>query len=394
MNNMRLSFSRLCHSLIPRCAAVTLVALAWSSLAFCGEIHDAVKRGDLEKVKALLKDNPNLVFSKDDSHGATPLHIAAFIGRTDVAELLLANKADVNAKDINGLTPLHVAAGYGHKDVANLFLANKANVNAKSNSGQTPLHMAAGGGYVDVVQLLLASESNVDAKDDNGFTPLLFAAQNGHKEVVQLLLDNKADVNAKNNSGGTPLRYAEGYGHNDIAQLLRRHGGTDTTTAATTSTYAPTATTSANPAASNPLKKGIIAIVATCAPGNSDAERKYTTAVADEVRTELDEDKTITLLPSSISDNLVAGSAVPGFVSSVRELKKAASRLPAECNVLIVVGPFPNLNVNNFFPIAILHPNDLTGQSLSGEGNLNIAPKELVTGSSLRHFIDIFLKGE
>ena len=59
-------FSRLSHSPIPRHAAVTLVVLAWSSLAFCGEIHDAAKAGDLEKVKALLKDNPDLVFSKDN----------------------------------------------------------------------------------------------------------------------------------------------------------------------------------------------------------------------------------------------------------------------------------------------------------------------------------------
>jgi hypothetical protein len=51
------SFSRLCHSPIPRCAAVLLVALAWSSLAFGGEIHNAAKNGDMEKVKALLKSN-------------------------------------------------------------------------------------------------------------------------------------------------------------------------------------------------------------------------------------------------------------------------------------------------------------------------------------------------
>ena len=38
-----LSFvSRLCHSQIPRRIAVLLVALTWSSLAFGGEIHNAV----------------------------------------------------------------------------------------------------------------------------------------------------------------------------------------------------------------------------------------------------------------------------------------------------------------------------------------------------------------
>jgi hypothetical protein len=42
-----------------------LIALAWSSLAFCGEIHDAIRNGDLARVQALLKDNPDLANSKD-----------------------------------------------------------------------------------------------------------------------------------------------------------------------------------------------------------------------------------------------------------------------------------------------------------------------------------------
>jgi ankyrin repeat protein len=71
-----------------------------------------------------------------------------------VAALLLASKAEVNAKAIAGRTPLHLAAGGGHKDVAKLLLANKADVNAKDNGGQTPLHMAAQNGHKDVAELL------------------------------------------------------------------------------------------------------------------------------------------------------------------------------------------------------------------------------------------------
>jgi ankyrin repeat protein len=130
-----------------------LVALAWSGLAFCGEIHDAARDGDLAKVKALLKVNPDLVFSTDTRLGATPLHFAASMGSKNIAELLLANKADVNAKAKDGRTPLHLAAQLGHKDVVELLLANNASVDAKAD-GSTPLHLAALEGHEDVVELL------------------------------------------------------------------------------------------------------------------------------------------------------------------------------------------------------------------------------------------------
>jgi hypothetical protein len=150
-------FIRLWRSPVPRRAAIVLVALlalAWSSLAFCGEIHDAALEGDLAKVKALLNENPDLVLRKDDRYGMTPLHYAAAYGHKDVAELLLANKADVNAKDNQGWTPLHYAALKGYADVAELLLANKAEVNAEANSGWTPLHYAAANGHKDVAELL------------------------------------------------------------------------------------------------------------------------------------------------------------------------------------------------------------------------------------------------
>ena len=49
------------------------------------------------------------------------MHWAAEFGRKDVAELLLASKAEVNAKDITGATPFHAAAALKHEDVAELL---------------------------------------------------------------------------------------------------------------------------------------------------------------------------------------------------------------------------------------------------------------------------------
>ena len=120
MNNMNSPFGRIRGFNILRRAAVILVALLWTGPAFCGEIHDAAKNGNLEKVKALLEANPDLVSSRDE-HGMTPLHWAAAGGSEVVAELLLASNAVINATDNGGATPLHYAAGMGHKYVAELL---------------------------------------------------------------------------------------------------------------------------------------------------------------------------------------------------------------------------------------------------------------------------------
>ena len=72
----------------------------------------------------------------------TPLHIAASRGHKEVAELLIAKGADVNAKDYRGNTPLHATASVGRREVAELLIANSANVNAKNKEGITPLDWA------------------------------------------------------------------------------------------------------------------------------------------------------------------------------------------------------------------------------------------------------------
>jgi ankyrin repeat protein len=215
--------SRLSHSPISLLAIVTLIALACSTPAFCGEIHVAVTDGDLQKVKALLKDNPKLALSWDYS-GISPLHLAARWGHPDIAELLLAYGGKANARDENSMTPLHWAARYSSKEVVALLLANKAEVNDRDNEGLTPLHWAARKGSKEVVALLLANKAEVNDRDNEGLTPLHWAARNGSKDVVALLLANKAEVNDKDNKGLTPLHWAARCGYKDAARALLAKG--------------------------------------------------------------------------------------------------------------------------------------------------------------------------
>jgi TonB family protein len=102
---------------------MTLIVLVWSSLALCSEIHDAARNGDFQKIKALLKENPELVSIKDE-YGYTPLHLAARKGQKDAVEMLLANKAEINAKTLMGITPLDMAAWDGYKGIEELLRQN------------------------------------------------------------------------------------------------------------------------------------------------------------------------------------------------------------------------------------------------------------------------------
>jgi hypothetical protein len=149
-------------------------------------IHDAAKNGDLEKVRVLLKDNPDSVSSKGNDDW-TPLHFAASKGHREVAVLLLTSNADVNATTKWSGMPLHVAARNGHNEVVELLLTSKADVNAKAIAGGTPLLWAAEHGHIKVVELLLANGSIINAKDDTGATPLRAAKKKGFKDLVDFL---------------------------------------------------------------------------------------------------------------------------------------------------------------------------------------------------------------
>jgi ankyrin repeat protein len=157
---MRSLFSRLSHSPIFRRASILAVALALSiSVVSCAqksEISKAASAGDVEKVKALLKNNPKLICDKG-FYDDTPLHFAA---NREVAELLLANGAVVDARDRWGNTPLHMAASAGYREVVEVLLAHGADVNAKAppiartGGDWTPMYDAASSHHDDVVDLL------------------------------------------------------------------------------------------------------------------------------------------------------------------------------------------------------------------------------------------------
>jgi cytohesin len=238
---------------------------------FKSTIHRAADAGDLAKVKTFIQEGIDV---NTKVHGSTPLHCAARYGHKEVAELLIAQGADVNAKDARGRTPISLAINQGRKEIAKLLLSRSAdvslhiaaylgdlqrvqkfidggaNVDANDRGGQTALHYAAKAGQIEVAKLLIANGADVNAgewtplqeaaihskemvelllakgADINAgpWTALHTAASTGRKDIVELLIQKGADVNAKDGWGRNPLWYAQNKGYTEIVELLRKHG--------------------------------------------------------------------------------------------------------------------------------------------------------------------------
>ena len=123
-------------------SAFFFIVTAFLLIPFWAEdIHEAAQKGDVEKVRELLRQNPALVDARDEFE-RTPLHWAVLGVHFEVVQLLADKGADVNAKDNARITPLHIAAFNGHLEIARLLLNRGADINAKNKISWTALSFA------------------------------------------------------------------------------------------------------------------------------------------------------------------------------------------------------------------------------------------------------------
>jgi ankyrin repeat protein len=101
-----------------------------------------------------------------------------------IAELLLANGADINAASQTGYTPLYRSIELGDQAMAELLIKEGADTATRSVNGATLLHVVATTGHVAIAELLITGGADVNAKDSSGFTPLDHA-QGGVAKMIE-----------------------------------------------------------------------------------------------------------------------------------------------------------------------------------------------------------------
>src|SRR3989442_10092337 len=155
---------------------------------------DAIRAGDVARVRGLLAAEPGLVNQRNE-RGHSPVLIAQYhhkrdvvavlldagpeldlfdacaVGRTKrVAEVLDQDPSQVNAYSGDGFYPLGLAAFFGHPDTVRLLLARGADVAqaARNPMRVQALHSATAGRSFEAVRLLVEAGGPGEAKEGKG----------------------------------------------------------------------------------------------------------------------------------------------------------------------------------------------------------------------------------
>lgn len=169
------------------------------------EWFDAVKQGNLAKVKKMVENGQNLEVTDDASLQQTALGWAAFIGYEDMFDYLVEQGANIWAKDKGDVLNVMKSAGLGK----NINVFKKAHQLVKDK--------------VDINDQIL---------DMQGETVLIVASSNGRNEIVKYLLDSGAKTNLVTTEKNTShpaydqdaLTFACRNGNLDTAKILVQYG--------------------------------------------------------------------------------------------------------------------------------------------------------------------------
>lgn len=108
---------------------LTLVGILLASPAQATILHEAINNNDLKEFNRIMtSDKKNNLLELRDEVGRTPLLLTTQLNRVEMARILIAHGADVNARDAKQDTPYLFAGAEGRNEILAMTLKNGADL--------------------------------------------------------------------------------------------------------------------------------------------------------------------------------------------------------------------------------------------------------------------------
>jgi ankyrin repeat protein len=187
-------------------------------------LHRAAQEGDAGAIRRLIAEGADV--NARDRRRRTPSIVAAFRSQDEALKALAEGGADMNAQDEVGYDVVTIAAVAGDVDLMSLALdlGNRPDL-IHTNWDGTALIAASELGHAEVVRRLVAAGSPLDHVNNLGWTALLEAVILGdggpaHQETVRTLVEGGANRTIADRDGLTPLDHAKARGFAEIVSIL------------------------------------------------------------------------------------------------------------------------------------------------------------------------------
>ncbi len=214
------------------------------SLTIDGQLFDAARKGDVEKLTALLDQHPDRLYARNQPYEHTMLHLAAQNGHLPAVDFLLKRGIDPNTREKGDNTyAMHWAAAAGHLDVVRRLADAGGDVIGEgddhalgmigwatswdgcdddthraiadfliSRGARHHIYSAMSIGDEDEVRRVVAANpaslSQTQSHNEDFRRPLHFAVHKNLPRMVELLLELGADPFGTDASGHTAVAYA------------------------------------------------------------------------------------------------------------------------------------------------------------------------------------------
>jgi hypothetical protein len=188
----------------------------------------AASRGDTAQIARLLAQGADV--KARDSYGRTPLHVAAYARQQEALRALAKSGADPNALESDRYDIITIASVADDPVTLRTALdigGNPRNITSRYDG--TALIAAAHLGHDEVVRILIKAGAPLDHVNNLHWTALIesIVLGNGgprHVATLKALVEAGASTALTDRGGNTPLALAKGRGYGEMVAILQKAG--------------------------------------------------------------------------------------------------------------------------------------------------------------------------